>query len=102
MNMAIFDGIFKSANKGLDIVDQLVVDKDKANELKAQFYLAELNTKTIPLIDGLHKMGRQLLALVQVGFYYWAVKNGVELSWELVAGVSGATGAYTLAKGNGK
>ena len=94
--------IFKPINKGLDIVDQLVVDKDRANELKAQFYLAELQTKTHPLIDGIHKLGRQTLALVQVGFYCWAVKTGVEITPELVAGVSGATGAYTLMKGKGK
>ena len=36
-------------SKGLDIVDQLVVDKDKAAELKATFYLQELQTPTIPL-----------------------------------------------------
>jgi len=28
-------------HKGLDIVDQLVTDKDKAAELKAAFYLQE-------------------------------------------------------------
>lgn len=96
----MFDWL-KPVNKGLDIVDQLVDDGDLAQKLKAQFYLAELHTKTIPLLDGLHKLGRQGLALVQVGFYAWCVTRGIEISWELVAGVSGATGAYTLAKGKG-
>jgi hypothetical protein len=93
---------FKSVDKSLDIVDQLVTDTDKANQLKAQFYLSELQTKTHPVIDGLHKLGRQTLALVQVGFYAWAVANDIEITPELVMGVSGATGAYTLIKGQGK
>ena len=93
-----------SANvgKGLEIVDQLVVDKDAANEMKAAFYLTELNTKTIPIVDALHKMGRQLLALGQLIFYAWALRNGYEIDVELVAGVSGATGLYTAMKGRGK
>ena len=95
-------GLFKSVDKSLDIIDQMVVDADKANELKARFYLAELQTKTHPLVDGIHKLGRQTLAFVQVGFYMWAVKSGIEITPELVAGVSGATGAYTLIKGKGK
>ena len=94
--------IFKTADKGLDIIDQLVVDKDKANELKAQFYLAELQTKTLPLIDGIHKLGRQTLAFAQIGFYAWCVHKDIAITWELVSGVSGVSGAYTLAKGRGK
>ena len=92
----------ENINKGLDIVDQLVVDKDAANEMKAAFYLTELNTKTIPIVDAIHKMGRQLLALGQLIFYAWALRNGYEIDVELVAGVSGATGLYTAMKGRGK
>lgn len=95
-------GWFKSADKSLDIIDQMVTDTDKANELKARFYLAELQTKTHPLIDGIHKLGRQTLAFAQIAFYTWATHNGVEITPELVAGVSGVTGAYTLMKGKGK
>lgn len=94
--------IMKPVNKAFDIIDQAVDDGDLNQKLKAMFYLTELNTKTLPLIDGLHKLGRQLLAWGQVGFYAWASAQGVEITWELVAGVSGATGAYTLAKGKGK
>ena len=99
--MALFDW-FKPVNKGLDIIDQLVDDGDLSQKLKAQFYLAELSTKTIPIFDAIHKLMRPSLALIQVGFYVWATKNGVEITMELVAGVSGATSAYTLAKGKGK
>ena len=92
----------ETVSKGLDIVDQLVTDKDAANEMKAAFYLTELQTKTIPIVDALHKMGRQILALFQLGFYAWCLKSGYEVDWNLVAGVSGATGLYTVAKGRGK
>jgi len=92
----------ESISKGLDIVDQLVTDKDAANEMKAAFYLTELNTKTIPIVDAIHKMGRQILALAQLAFYAWALKKGYTIDWNLVAGVSGATGLYTAMKGKGK
>ena len=102
--MTALGGLFQSSavGKGLDIVDQLVTDKDKANELKAAFYLAELQTKTIPIFDALHKVGRQGLAIAQIVFYAWALKNGYSIDWELVAGVSGATGLYTAVKGRGR
>lgn len=92
----------KSVDKGLDIIDQLIDDDDLNQKMKAQFYLAELQTKTIPLFDAIHKLMRGSLALVQVAFYMWATKNGVDITPELVAGVSGATGAYTLIKGKGR
>lgn len=72
--------------KSLDIIDQLVDDGDLNTKLKYQLYQSELATKTLPIIDGIHKLGRQMLTLVQVGFYAWAVKAGVEITPELVAG----------------
>ena len=94
----------QAINKGLDIVDQLVTDKDKAAELKAAFYLQELQTPTIPIIDAIHKMGRQTLAFAQMGFYYFTIQQyGVgAITPELVAGVSGAASIYTLVKGKGR
>lgn len=91
----------KPIEKGLDIIDQMVDDGDLAIKLKYELYQSELATKTHPIIDGIHKLGRQMLALVQVGFYAWAVKAGVEITPELVAGVSGATGIYAAIKGKG-
>ena len=91
-------------NKGMDIIDQMINDKDKAAELKAAFYLQELQTPTIPIIDAIHKMGRQTLAFAQMGFYYYTIQQyGTEaITPELVAGVSGAASIYTLVKGKGK
>ena len=91
-------------DKGLDIVDQLVTDKDKAAELKAAFYLQELQTPTVPIIDAIHKMGRQLLAFGQILFYYLILQQygNDAITPELVAGVSGAASIYTLVKGKGR
>jgi len=105
--MNIFKAIFGNENvltKGMGVIDQLVTDKDKAIELKAAFYLQELRTPTIPLIDAFHKMGRQFLAYGQMIFYFVIVQRyGVEaITPELVAGVSGAANMYTLIKGKGK
>lgn len=98
-------GLFKPGEniaKAADIIDQFVQDKDQAGKLLGAFYLAELQTKTIPIIDGIHKLGRQILAVAQVVFYAWALKHGHEITPELVAGVSGVAGIYTVAKGRGK
>lgn len=89
-------------NKGLDIVDQWVTDTDKAAELKAQIYIEELRTSTIPLIDAAHKMGRQTMAYFQMAFYFYCVNKGIEITPELVAGVSGCAGIYAAVKGKGK
>ncbi len=91
-------------NKGMDIIDQMVTDKDKAAELKAAFYLQELQTPTIPIVDAIHKMGRQTLAFAQMGFYFYTIhRYGTgAITPELVAGVSGAASIYTLVKGKGK
>jgi len=97
-------GTTNFVNKSLDIVDQLVTDKDKTAELKAAFYLQELRTPTVPIIDAIHKMGRQTLAFAQMGFYYYTIQQyGVDaITPELVAGVSGAASIYTLVKGKGQ
>jgi len=105
--MSWLTGLFSRqgvVNRGLDIVDQLITDKDKAAELKAAFYLQELQTPTIPIIDAIHKMGRQTLAFAQMGFYYFTIQTyGTEaITPELVAGVSGAASIYTLVKGKGR
>ncbi len=105
--MSIFSSLFSASHvvdKGMDIIDQLITDKDKAVELKAALYLQELKTPTIPIIDAIHKMGRQSLAYGQMIFYWVTIQRyGIDaITPELVAGVSGAANLYTLIKGKGK
>jgi len=59
--------------RALDIVDQAVEDKDKAAEIRASLealrervYVAELQTKTIPWVDAVHKLARPAISLVAV------------------------------------
>ena len=55
--MSIFSKLFGAENvvkKRLDIVGQIITDKDKAAELKAAFYLQELKTPTIPIVDAIY------------------------------------------------
>lgn len=91
-----------AVSKTLDIVDQYVEDKDKAAALKAQLYIAELQSKTVPWMDGVHKLGRQMLALSQMAFYGFCLYTDTPITMELVAGVSGVAGLYTVAKGKGR
>lgn len=120
--MSIFDW-FRPLDKAIDVVDQLVVDKDASNALKAelqqaemriramaeQTYQRELNTKTIPWVDALHKMGRQILSVLTLtigGFILWSmVKAGQEVTLETMTGLlamSGPAGIYNYMKGKGK
>ncbi len=69
--------IGKWFDRGFDLADQAIVDKDKVNELIAhleegkdliekEVYLRALGTKTVPWVDALHKMGRQILNFVTI------------------------------------
>jgi len=92
----------KPIEDSLKIIDQLVTDKDEAGRLKARVYMTELQTSTVPIVDAVHKMGRQITMWLQMGFYFYCVTHEVEISRELVSGVSGVAGLYTLMKGRGK
>ena len=70
--MSFFDflGVISKAE---DIISEAVEDKDKANEIRlamAQLreaaYLAELQTKTVPWVDAVHKLARPAISLVAV------------------------------------
>jgi len=96
-------------DKTHDIVDQVVEDKDKKNEIfqalttiGQQVYVKELETKTIPWIDGLHKLGRQILnylTLVIVGLLIW--QGHVFTQWDVLL-LTGGNVAYQVIKGVGQ
>jgi len=101
--------LFSSVDKSLDIVKEAVTDKDKQNELIARLeemkttvlYITELQTKTIPWIDGLHKMGRQILNLVSIVAVLVLIYWGHELTqWDVLV-LGGGNVAYQLIKGAG-
>jgi len=102
--------LFSSVDKSLDIVKEAVTDKDKQNELIARLeemkttvlYITELQTKTIPWIDGVHKMGRQILNLVSIVAVIVLISMGHELTqWDVLV-LGGGNVAYQVIKGVGK
>jgi len=90
-----------------NIVDQLVEDKDKAAELKhnlakgiQEIYLTELGTKTVPWVDAIHKMGRQLTSYLGYGLAFYMVQQGYDPMAAMAAVAPG--GIYAAFKHKGK
>lgn len=84
-------------NKVADIIDQAVTDKDKANEIRANLmslaeetYHKELATQTVPWVDALHKMGRQITGYLgyALGFYIVYTSEGSADPLAVMAAVS--------------
>ncbi len=119
--MSVFDW-FKPLDKAIDVVDELVEDKDLKNQLKAeiqtaeiglrvlaeQSYIAELNTKTMPKIDALHKMARSIGSWINIigGLcflaYYSSLGNEITLETAFtVMGLSSPQAIYNYVKGRG-
>ena len=95
-------------NKVADIVDKAVLDKDMANNLKGeilklgeQVYMKELNTKTVPWVDALHKMGRQISTYLSYGLCGYMIHTGITDPIALAACFAPG-GIYNFAKGKGK
>ena len=99
----------KQMDAALDLVDQAVTDKDKLNELKYSLrelretvYIQELQTKTVPWVDGLHKMGRQIISLVSIAAIVGLKLADIDLSMEEMIALAGPGGIYNYVKGRGK
>lgn len=94
--------------KVTDLVSEAIVDPDKANEINKALMLAaeatynrELSTKTIPWVDALHKMGRQITGYLGYGLAFYMVHTGGVDPIALVAAVSPG-GIYAAMKNKGK
>jgi len=96
-----------------ELASEAIEDPDKRNQLAAKIdelqqvvYMKELDSKTIPWVDALHKMSRPLIAVVTI------VVSGIVVSLHpnidimklmTVLGGGGAPGLlYTAIKGKGK
>tara|TARA_R110000803_G_scaffold79075_1_gene144515 strand:+ start:407 stop:724 length:318 start_codon:yes stop_codon:yes gene_type:complete len=80
MNVLDFINPFKDVT---DLVSEVVEDKDKANEINKRLmevaentYMTELGTKTIPWVDALHKMGRQITSYLGYALAFYMVSKG--------------------------
>lgn len=101
--------IGKLFDKTAEIVKEVVVDKDKQNEilgnleeLKHHVYLAELGTQTVPWVDALHKMGRLLTNWSLIALIIVFQFMGWELDQNVVFLAGGGNMVYQLIKGKGK
>lgn len=96
-------------NKVTEVVSEAVEDKDKRNainahleELKQQIYLAELNTKTVPWVDALHKMGRQIMSLATLIAGVYLLKTNPDIDPLTLAAIISPAGIYNYIKGKGR
>ena len=92
-----------------DIASQAVTDKDKRNEifrildqLKSELHLAELATKTIPWVDALHKMGRQINNFMLIWVVLILGLLDITITQNMVFLMGGGNLAYQIIKGRGK
>ena len=94
-------------NKVVDLIGEAVEDKDKANEIKEKLMLAaestynnELATKTVPWVDALHKMSRNIGSWLGYGLAFFMVHQGYDPMAAMAAIAPG--GIYNFVKGKGK
>jgi len=106
MSLSSFLGI---ADNVADLVGEFVEDKDKANEingkiaaLKEQAYITELQTQTVPLIDAIHKMGRQILSLLNLVIPAVLLYLKPEIDPLALAAIVTPSGVYNYVKGKGR
>ena len=95
-------------NKAEDIISEAVEDKDKRNELNAHLaelrekvYLAELQTKTIPWVDAVHKMGRQLLSWASLIIPAVLLYKHPDINPLALGSIVAPGGIYNFVKGKG-
>lgn len=96
-----------------DIIKEAVVDKDKQNAIienldtikmtiEKEIYIKELETKTVPWIDAVHKMGRQILNILSIIVVAILALKNIEITPTMALVLSGGNVAYQLIKGKGK
>jgi len=83
-------------------LEERKIDVEELKQLKdGEGYLEELKTKTIPWVDALHKMGRQIMNYVLVGYALVCVFTGHEITQYELLLIGGPNIAYQLIKGKG-
>ena len=96
-----------------DIIKEAVTDKDAQNAILEnlesikliigkEIYIKELETKTIPWIDGLHKLGRQLLNLATILVVAGLLLLDKEITPTVALILGGGNVTYQWVKGRGK
>ena len=97
-------GFFSGQNVGklIDVAKEKVMDVDKRNEIVRDILVAEAGKQTIPLLDGIHKLGRQILIGSVIYFHMYCKLHDIVLTLEEMAFMYAAVGVYTFLKGKGR
>lgn len=109
-SIPLIGDIFKGCK---DVASELIEDSDALNKIieainkahkdvEIHMYLAGLNTKTIPWVDALHKMGRQISNFLLIIIVAIALFLDKEITGPLALLMGGGNLAYQLVKGKGK
>ena len=106
--MSLLDWI-NPIGKVIDLVDKAVPDKDLRAQMKHELavlrenvYMAELNTKTIPWVDAVHKLGRQLLSWASLVIPAIILYIHPETDPLSLAAMTAPGGIYNYVKGKGR
>ena len=97
LKMAEMDFTLKQRDQDLE---KMRIDIDG---LRAQneTYLKELDTRTVPWVDAVHKMGRQILNLFNILAVCWFAYKSFPIDLNVVLLLGGPNVAYQLIKGKG-
>jgi membrane-bound ClpP family serine protease len=96
-----------------EIIKEAVLDKDAQNKIietldvlkqnvEREIYIRELDTKTIPWVDALHKMGRQILNIITIAAVTVLLLNDIQITGPVAMILGGGNLAYQIVKGPGK
>lgn len=94
-----------SVEKTIDIISEKVLDVDKQGALIAQVIEAQISADakgTIPIVDAIHKMGRQVMMMILAYWYYEAWKSGNPIPIDDFMLIAGGPAIYAVLKGKGK
>lgn len=99
----LFFGGSPIVEKSIDIITKKVRNIDKADSIIGEVIMKALdNPPTIPIIDGIHKLGRQLMMAVLAYWYYQSWKAGNPIPFENFLMIAGGPALYTVVKGTGR
>ena len=101
-------------NRLVDLASEAITDQDKLHafqheatmasaELKKMAeatYRHELDTRTVPWVDALHKMGRQIMSYAGYGLAFYMVHRGYDPIAAIASIAPG--GIYSYVKGRGQ
>lgn len=94
-----------ATEKALELAGRFIEDPAKRAEFAVRILEAEAArdaAPTVPWVDALHKLGRQLLWFAVIGLYGWSWHTGRPIDLDALALLAAGPGVYTILKGRGR